>query len=159
MPDLISVLKQEIQRLARKEIKAEMDEARKRMTEQRKTIAEFRRRIEALEKQNTKLAKRTAAVAAAAAPEFAAREEAQAQSAEERSGYGPRFSGESITRLRQKLNLTQAEFAKLAGVSPQSVYQWERKGGKLRLRNATKEALMQMRGMGVREARRQLDNT
>jgi DNA-binding transcriptional regulator YiaG len=154
----MNILKQEIQRLARKEIKVEMDDVRKRAAEQRKTISELRRRIEILEKQNTKLAKRTAAVAAVAAPEVAAREEAKAQSAEDRSGYGPRFSGQAITKLRQKLNLTQAEFAKLAGVSPQSVYQWERKGGKLRLRTATKEALVQMRGMGVREARRLLES-
>ena len=157
MPDLTSILKQEIQRLARKEIKTAMDEARKRMVEQRKTITDLRRRIEILEKQNSKLAKRTAAVAAVAAPEVAAKERAKAQMAEERGGYGPRFTGEAIAKLRQKLKLTQAEFAKLADVSPQSVYQWERKGGKLRLRTATKAALVEMRTMGVREARRQLD--
>lgn len=158
MPDLMSVLKQEIQRLARKEVKASMAEARKRMVEQRKTITDLRRRVETLERQNSKLAKRTAAVAAVAAPEVAAREQAKAESAESRGGYGPRFTGEAIAKMRQKLNLTQAEFAKLAGVSPQSVYQWERKGGKLRLRTATKNALVQMRGMGVREARRQLES-
>ena len=52
--------------------------------------------------------------------------------------------------------MTQEEFAKLVGVSSQGVYVWESKPGMLRLREATKAALMAVRGLGAREAKERL---
>ena len=58
--------------------------------------------------------------------------------------------------LRKKLRLTQEGFGKLVGVSSQNVYQWERKNGAIRVREATKAAILAMRDFGVREAKTKL---
>jgi transcriptional regulator with XRE-family HTH domain len=54
--------------------------------------------------------------------------------------------------------VTQAQFARLAGVTSQAVYQWERGGarGKLGLRKQTAAALAGLRDLGVREAKARL---
>ena len=64
---------------------------------------------------------------------------------------------DSIRSLRRKLGLSQKEFGKLAGVSTGAVTQWERKSGALKLRGATKTALLAIRGIGKAEARKRLD--
>lgn len=151
MPDLTTVLKDEIRRLARKEIKSSVGELKKQVTEQRKQISALRQRVANLEVEKKRLVKRVASVQDAGQEAEAAAEESPALRA--------RFSGKSIQKLRDKLRLTQAELAQLAGVSPQAVYQWERKGGPLRLRNATKEALVQVRALGLRDVRRQLEKS
>jgi DNA-binding transcriptional regulator YiaG len=63
-----------------------------------------------------------------------------------------RFSAKGIRSLRRKLKLSQADFAKLVGVSDLAVYQWEKKEGKLALRQTTKTKLAEIRGLGRREA-------
>lgn len=58
--------------------------------------------------------------------------------------------------MRRKLGLSQESFAKLVGVSPNAVYQWERKSGMLRLRSKTHAAVMAARKLGSREAKAKL---
>ncbi|MFP4502440.1 MAG: helix-turn-helix domain-containing protein [Candidatus Hydrogenedentota bacterium] len=151
MANLTSVFRDEIRRQARKELKTITEEFRRRLIEQRKEVTALKRRVEALEKQNNRLHKRMQK----AEPDV----EASAQPEEKPAVDRARFSGKNIQRMRQKLRLTQPEMAKLAGVSPQSVYQWESKEGPLRLRKSTKEALLRIRGMGIREARRALESS
>lgn len=151
MPNLTSVLREEIRRLARKEVKDNTQDLQRRLTEQRKRIADLRKRVDVLERENRQLLKKTGDVGARAGDAGGEEDEGPGSAAR------ARFSGKSILKLRHKLRLTQGELAQLAGVSPQSVYQWERKGGPLRLRNATKAALVEVRGMGLREARQRLE--
>ena len=143
MSNVITVLKAEISRIARKEAKAAVAPFRKPTTSARRTFADLKRRVVTLEKEGRRLAALLAKVP---------QSEPQADSAKAKGW----ISGKGVRSLRQKLGLTQEEFAKLVGVSSQGVYVWERKPGMLRLREATKAAVMAVRGLGAREAKARL---
>jgi DNA-binding transcriptional regulator YiaG len=145
VPNIAQVLKQEIARISRKEAKAVAGPARKATVAFRKAVADLRRRIAIQDRETKQL---EAMVKMAAAQPAAAPADAKA----DRSW----ITGKRIKSLRRKLGLSQAEFGKLAKVSEQGVYLWERKPGKLPLRAATKAALLPLRGLGAREARAML---
>lgn len=65
---------------------------------------------------------------------------------------GLRPTSKAVLKLRQKLGLTQAEFAKLAGVSTLTVYKWEKVGGRIRMRGPALQGFARVRAMGKREA-------
>lgn len=67
-----------------------------------------------------------------------------------------RPTGEMVRKLRAKLGVTQAEFAKLAGVSMLSVSKWERTSGRINLRGHTVAGLGRVRGLSKRTARKEL---
>lgn len=147
MPNFMGLFKDEVRRLARKEVKSTLERMRKDQAELRRYIAELKRKVAKLETENRRLSRTTVSGRAAKGEE---------ESPDEADRM--RTTGKAIFRLRTKLGLTQAQLAKLLGVSAQSVYQWERKGTRLRLRSATKAALAEVRKFGVREARKQLDS-
>lgn len=147
MPDVGKVLKDEIARISRKESKAAVTPLRAASVQVRKDLGDLKKRAAVLEKAIKQLQTSFARVAPApqAATEVAGGE---------RGG----ISGKGIKSLRKRLGVSQAEFAKLVGVSDQAVYLWERKPGLLKLRGATKASLSTIRGMGAREARARLDD-
>ena len=63
-----------------------------------------------------------------------------------------RITAKTVKALRRKLKLSVTQFAKLVGVTPKWIYMWERKQGPLRMRSATREAILGVRALGVREA-------
>jgi DNA-binding transcriptional regulator YiaG len=67
-----------------------------------------------------------------------------------------RPTGPMVLKLRRKLGLTQAEMARLAGVSSLTVWKWEHVSGRIKLRGRTLAAFAQVRGLGKRAARRLL---
>jgi DNA-binding transcriptional regulator YiaG len=138
MPNIAIVLKGEIARIARKEVRAETQEFRKASAQYRAHIAALRRRIEGLERQLKKVGKSTGRAAAPAAES----EDDQATSL--------RFSATRLASQRKKLGLSAADFATLLGVSGQSVYKWEH--GEARPRARQLEAIAALRGIGKREA-------
>jgi transposase len=69
-----------------------------------------------------------------------------------------RPTGPMVRKLRAKLGLTQAEFAKLAGVSGLTVYKWEKSDGRINPRGRALAGLAKVRGMGKREAKKALAN-
>ena len=71
-------------------------------------------------------------------------------------GQKARITAKGMRSLRKKLGLTGQEFAKLLGVSLISVYQWEKKSGPLRVRDATRAAILSVRDLGAREAKERL---
>ena len=146
MPNVMKVLKEEISRISRKEAKAAVSPVRKPSARYRKDIADLKRRMALQEKANKQLQGRLAKVEAAqpAAPTA------------EPAGRGW-ISGEGIKSLRKRLGLSQADFARLVGVSDQAVCIWENKSGMLRLRDSTKTSVFAVRGIGVREAKRRLE--
>ena len=144
MSDVMTALKTEIVRLARKEAKAAADPIRKPSIAARKTLADLKRRVAVLEKEIKRL---TAPQANVPQPE------PEAASA----GTGKWISGKGVRGLRQKLGLSQGAFARLVGVTPKAVCLWEGKSGMLRMRDATKAAVMGIRGLGAREAGRRLE--
>ena len=145
MSQLMTVMKNEIRRLARKEIVAVTAGMKKDQTTFRKTVAALRRQIKAhnytirqLLQVATKQAKMTAL-----APETA-------------GGSKARVSAKGIRALRKKLKLSQAQFGKLVGVSGYTVLKWEHGSGPLKFRSRTRRALLSIRGLGIREARLRL---
>ena len=99
----------------------------------RKALADLKRRVATLEKECRRLGGLLAKVP-----------EPQAEPAE---GQKARITGKGMRSLRRKLGLTQDEFGKLLGVSVQNVYQWERKNGPIRVRDATRTAILAVRDL------------
>ena len=142
MPNIAVVLKGEIARIARKEVRAEVQELRKAAAQQRAHIAALRRRIDDLERQLKRVGKAPA--------------RATAEAAEDAEGGTPRrFSAARLAAQRQKLGLSAADFAALLGVSGQSVYKWEH--GEARPRARQLESIAELRGIGKREAAARLE--
>lgn len=135
---LMKELKAEITRLARKEIRKELEPVKRVNASQRTLIANLRRDVADLQKEVVRL-KRDAGKTAPAV------EDEPAQ----------RFwiSGKGVKSLRDKLGLTQAGLAELAGVSTQSVVKWEKADGKISFRQAkTADRMQEIRGMSKKQA-------
>ena len=145
MSDVMQVLKAEIARIAKREVKALGAPARKQAAQMRHAVAALKRSLDALQKQTALLAKSgplRAADALATAPD---------------EGKRAWISSSGLRSLRKRLGLSQEKFGKLVGVSAQSVIRWEGKGGKLTLRKAVMQTITTVRGIGVREARECLE--
>jgi DNA-binding transcriptional regulator YiaG len=142
MANLATVLKSEIARLARKEIRSETSVIRKAVSQYRSDIAELKRvvkeqqrRITFLESQEGKRSKK-----AATAVEDLGR---------------VRFSAKGLRSHREKLGVSAADYASLVGVSTQTIYLWEREQTKPRKSQVA--TLVEVRNLGVREAQRRLE--
>lgn len=141
MPNIASVLKEEIARLVRRQLRGETESLKKASSRYRTEIAALKRRIEALERQISRLEKM--------APKKAA----------------PAIDGESETKLRFKpqgvraqrtrLGLSAAEMGALVGVSAQTIYNWE--AGTSRPRAGQLAVIATIRKMGKREVKARLD--
>jgi DNA-binding transcriptional regulator YiaG len=144
MPNVAKVLREEITRLARKEAKAAVAPIRRPSIRLRKDAADLKRRMASLEKETKRLQALLNKMEAAqpAVPD-----------AEKKAW----ISGKGIKSLRKRLGLSQAELAKLVGVSDNAVYIWESKPGMLKLRPSTKAAVFSIRGIGAREAKKRLE--
>lgn len=134
MPNIASILKAEISRVARKEVKLEVESLRKASAAHRSSIAELRRQVQRLEKELHRLTKgATRAVVAAESD------------GEEEMGTKRRFSQTRLATHRSKLGLSAASYGQLVGVSGQTIYHWEQ--GKARPRAAQLESLASVRGL------------
>ncbi len=144
MPNVKEVLREEIQRLARKEIRAATDTLKKHVAEQRKTIASLKREVADLKRTQTFLEKREKRrlVKAQDAP---AAEEAE----------GVRFSPKWVAADRSRLGLSAKDYATLVGVSMLTIYNWEK--GKSKPRAPQLAAWAKVRGIGKREAMKRLE--
>lgn len=142
MPNIGTVLKEEIARVARKQQRAELASLKKSVAQYRSQIAQLKRRMQALEQLVRRQARGGARAAAAAA---------------EQDDDGPslRFSAKGLAAQRKRLGLSAASVAKILGVSALSVYKWE--SGKTRPRARQLEAISALRKMGKREAMAKLD--
>lgn len=139
MPNIASILKAEISRVARKEVRAEIETLKKASVAHRASIAELRRQVGALEKELRRVAK--GATRLAKAPDS----DAEASSA----GTKRRFSATRLAAHRAKLGLSAATYGQLVGVSGQTIYHWEQ--GKARPRVTQLESLAAVRDLGARE--------
>jgi DNA-binding transcriptional regulator YiaG len=144
MPNIGSLLREEITRLSRKETRGQIDSTRKATTQHRKDIAALKRQVATLERQIKVLARRSTAAAAGAASRAA----------------GPpkiRFVAKGLKSQRERLGLSAGDFGRLVGVSAQSIYNWE--GGQTRPRDEQVARLAQLRSIGKREAGQRLEQT
>lgn len=141
MPNIQSVLREEISRLARKELKANTDTLRKTNSQQRRDIAELKRQVSELTRTVKHLERAERKRIGSAVPETAAE--------------GRRFSQKGLIAHRKKLGLSAADYAELVGVTGQTIYSWEQ--GKSRPRDSQLAALVAVRALGKREAERRLE--
>ena len=141
MPNIASVLRNEISRLARKEVRQEVGPLKKTTAELRRTVsalkkevASLQRKVRSLEKQE----KRRLEVAPKASTAKAVR-----------------FSPKWVKADRQRLGLSAKNYGALVGVSSLTIYSWE--SGKSKPRAEKRAAWAEVRGIGKREALRRLE--
>jgi len=158
VPNLAQALKEEIARLARKEVRKEVNPARKQLAQQRSDIAalkrennELRRQVAFLEKQEKKRIEQGPMVM----PVPASEAPAAANNSDGRTG--PRFQARGLRSHREKLGLSAADYGKLVGVTGQTIYAWEQEKSKPRKAQVAK--LAEVRNLGKREALRRIELT
>ena len=137
MPNIASVLKSEISRIARKEVRAEVLSLKNSAISHRKEIARLKQRAQSLEKMLARLGR-----AKAPSPSPAA-------SADETVG-AQRFSAKGLLTHRKRLGLSASEVGVLLGTSGQSIYNWEQ--GKSRPRASHLPGIAALRTLGKKEA-------
>lgn len=140
MPNIAALLKQEITRLARKEVRGAAGTLKKASAHHRHAIAALRRQVAQLQRQLAALGRRLEK-GGAGAPSTAETPKV-------------RFVARGLRSHRARLGLSAAEYGKLVGVSAQSIYNWEQ--GAARPRAAQLAALVALRGIGKREAQARL---
>lgn len=143
MPNIASLLKDEITRLARKEIRAAIEPLRKQATIQRREIAALKRDRDQLSRMVKKSVRAVRSDSIDDSPQSG------------RSS--PRFSATGFKTLRAKLGLSAEQMGRLTGVSGQSIYNWE--SGHSRPRAAQLQQILRVRKLGKRAARAALDNS
>ena len=137
MPNIASILRDEISRVARKEVRSETAGLKKAVSAYRAEIAALKRRAQALEQELRRLSKAGTKAAPAAA-------------AEEPSREALRFSAKSLAAQRQRLGLSADDCGRLVGASGQSIYNWE--AGTVRPRAKHLPAIAALRQLGKKEA-------
>jgi DNA-binding transcriptional regulator YiaG len=137
MANIGAILKAEISRLCRREVRKELATVKKVLALSRHDIAALKRQVTTLDRQCALLSKR-----AAAAPE-----DKMSRTLPDRP---VRFVAKGLRSLRKRLGLSAAQLAVLIGVSEQSVYNWETK--KATPRKEQLAAIISIRSIGKREA-------
>ena len=135
MPNIASVLKSEIARVARKEIRSEVEGLKKAVSTYRTEIAALKRRSQSLEQELRRLQR--------SVPE-------PLPAPMERAGKAQRFSAKGLASQRQRLGLSADAVGLLLGASGQSVYNWE--AGKARPRASHLAAIAALRGLSKTQA-------
>jgi DNA-binding XRE family transcriptional regulator len=135
MPNLAKVLKEEIARLARRELRRETKTVKKASAQHRRALAGLKRQVQQLQRQTALLGRQVGRCCAVAPAPSSAKQ--------------VRFTAKGLRSERKRLGLSAADYARLAGVSALSIYAWE--SGKVRPRQAQVVALAALRGLGKRE--------
>lgn len=141
MPSIASILKDEILRLARKEVRSEVEALKKASTRHRSEIAELKRRVGSLEKELSRAVRADSRKEPSTEPE--------------EGDIKVRFSAKRLAAQRKKLGLSAAEMGALIGVSAQTIYNWETE--KSRPRQAQLVSIAALRGMGKSQIKARLE--
>ncbi len=139
MSSLITSLKSEITRVARKELKGELQSLRKITTAHRSEIAALKRQLKSLASELRAVKRTSGPVAKAPSPDEAPTQPSRI-----------RFTAERFAAQRSKLGLTQTEFAQLLDASSLSVHKWE--SGTVQPRAAQLTKIAAVMKLGKREA-------
>jgi transcriptional regulator with XRE-family HTH domain len=143
VPNVMGVLRAEIRRLARKESRQELGALKKQITMMRRRLAESNRRIQGLEARARQLLRNGSAAPARGGV-----------GGEDEGGKQVRFSAAWVRAHRKKLGMSRQLYARLVGVSAQTIMGWE--AGRTRPRRAVLKTWREIRGKGVRELRAML---
>jgi len=144
MAHIVNVLREEISRLARKEIRKEVTSLKSASSRARREIAALKRLVAAQERTIAQLAKKGKLSAVR-----------KAQSDGDEKPEKIKFSANGFRTLRKKLGLTMAEMGSLLDVSPITIYNWE--AGKARPRSKHLSGIASVRSLGKKAARARLE--
>ena len=142
MAKMEEVLRAEIARLAKKELRTVIDPLSRDVRTLKRTVSRLAKVISRLERAANLKADRLTVE----------REDLKASKEEVKAS---RISGRVIRNLRKKLGISQQKLAVLVGVSPGAVALWEQ--GHTRPRGTNKEALVALRKLGRRDVKRILE--
>jgi DNA-binding XRE family transcriptional regulator len=136
MPNIGTVLREEISRLSRRESRRQVDTTKKATAQHRRDIAALKRQVAQLQRRVAQLSHKVfgAAPAVTSAP----------------SAKRVRFAAKGLRSQRNRLGLSQTDLGTLLGVSAQSIYNWESESTRPRDEQLAK--LAALRGIGKREA-------
>lgn len=137
MPNYASVLNDEIARIARKEIKAEVTPLLKKILELRKKVSSQAKQIADLEAKLTKFEKELGIEDVI--PVILSEEEVNKA----------RVTPQYIANVRSKYELSRNDMALLLDVNANSIYLWET--GRANPRTEAKAKIIQLRDMGKRK--------
>ncbi|MDQ6628770.1 MAG: hypothetical protein M3Z29_10025 [Pseudomonadota bacterium] len=141
MPNIATIFKSEISRVARKEVRTEVIGLKKSAGSHRSEISALKRRVQALEQEIRRLGK--------------GRGKEVPLGSEQEPSENLRFSAKGMASQRRRLALSAADCGLLVGASAQSVYNWEE--GKVRPRAMHLGAIAALRTLGKREANARLE--
>jgi DNA-binding transcriptional regulator YiaG len=141
MPNIAVTFRQEITRLARREIRSQTQGLRKAAAQFRRDIAQLKRHASTLKSEVARLER---GVGKDLAPKITEAEPA-----------GTRFTAKGVISQRRRLGISAADYGKLIGVTGHTIYQWEH--GASRPRKAQLTALASILRMGKREALARLE--
>jgi DNA-binding XRE family transcriptional regulator len=110
MSNIASLLRGEIVRLSRKEVRSETEQLRKSAGRYRAEIASLKKRVTDLERTIKKMTKSPAQ---------------SAQTAATSASRQVRFSASGLKKLRDKHGQSAAVMGTILGVTPQTIYSWE----------------------------------
>ena len=166
MANLANALKEEITRIVRKEVRQQTAEAVKAAAGHQREVAALKRQIQDLGRmvsaphgqeaskpakpKETKTSKKKVG-------KKAGRGKKAAKAAIGSAPRKPRlrFSGKTLKAHRERLGLSADNYGKLVGVSGLSIHNWEKE--QARPREGSIAALMQIKGIGKREAGKRLE--
>lgn len=140
MPNIAVVFKQEISRLARKEVRSQIQGLRQAVAKYRRDIAGLKHHASQLQTVVARLERQMRK----GAPPAAAESDAQ----------GIRFTAKGLRSQRKRLGVSAADYAMLVGVTAHTVYKWEH--GAARPRKRQLAVLASLRGVGKKEALQRL---
>lgn len=136
MANLAATLKEEVTRLARKELKTETGSLKKNNSRHRLEIAELKRRVSQLERQLKAVLKNIQ------------KQPAQVEQPADKAKL--RFRADGFKKHRERLGLSAAALGRMLDVSLQTVYNWE--SGKTKPSKEQVVKIAALRKMGKREA-------
>lgn len=136
MGNLAKALKDEIRRLARREIRAELAVVKRATVQHRHEIARLKRELTETRRALGAVRAERDRLKAAAPP---------AEAADTK-----RWSPRGMAAHRKRLGLSAKDYGALVGVTGKTIYQWE--SGKRRPRPKQFAAVVALRGLGKREA-------
>ena len=140
MPNIGTLLKQEISRLSRREVRTHVKATKNATAQHRRHIAALKRQVTKLERQVSLLQQRVLS----APPVTPASSDTKQI----------RFVAKGLRSQRNRLGLSAADYGRLVGVSAQSVYNWER--GLASPRREQLKSLAAFRVISKREAQARL---
>jgi DNA-binding transcriptional regulator YiaG len=112
MPNVARVLKEEITRLARREVRVTLEKTRGSVARHQREIAGLKGQVSELKRQVATLEK--------------ALNRAEASSRAGAAARPVRFVPKGVASMRKRLGLSAAALAALMGVTGQTIYNWER---------------------------------